>query len=346
MSVHDLMFSLVSRMILVEKNLDILTLCTPSMRLKWDAPEKSPRALPSWVPDFEAQGLSYLASMGHLSEDSPLHSVMSLLSATAAEPNDVGGSDKDMHAVPEAQPTLNTSFGHPSNGLRQVGSTSLKVSGFHIVKVGTLSTEHRKLLPLLDQHAQRQNAYLDLPKHEKERILGIQELPYKLLYFWYPVWRALDPAYLRNGHEELGVDLIDDLTAYFADTRALEDCRKARVDLHTAIQGTATNDLKKTLHKRHDTDGDFMKSTENRLRELRSRLDIDVRAEATMQAMTGRRYFMTTHSLLGVGPESLEEGDVVIVLNRSGLHSPRMGCCLGAAWQCFCGCAASFAAVV
>jgi len=229
MSVHDLMFSLVSGMILVDKNLDILTLCTPSLPLEYDAPERSPRALPSWVPDFEAQGLPYIGSMGRLSEDSPLHSVMTLLSATG--PNEISGSDKDMPTEQEAQATLDTCFGHPSNGLRQPGSASLKVSGFHIDKVGTLSTEHKKLLPLLDQYGQRQNAYLDLLKHDKERQIGIQDLHYKLLYFWYPVWRALDPAYLRNRHEVLGDDFIADLAAYFSDSRAVEGCKKAKVDL-------------------------------------------------------------------------------------------------------------------
>jgi len=102
--------------------------------------------------------------------------------------------------------------------------------------------------------------------------------------------------------------------------------------------------VKETLQKRHDTDGETIKSTEHRLRERRSRLDIDARAEATMQAMTGRQYFVTTHGLLGVGPESLEEGDAVVVLNgSSAAYALREQ---GDAWRRLRGCAASFAAVV
>jgi len=70
------------------------------------------------------------------------------------------------------------------------------------------------------------------------RILGIQELHHKLLFFWSPfwrtsdpAWRALDPAYLRNRHEVLVDDFIADLDAYFSHTSQEENCRKAMVDL-------------------------------------------------------------------------------------------------------------------
>ena len=178
-SMQDLIYTLVLENALVDKTLDILTLCRPKPNPPLDMSQSvsSAQHMPSWFPDLKDEGLPYLATLGHLSETSPLRSLAQRLSATVAGSDGIGnlhllGRKDGMGLIQDTVTPL------LSLGLDVLSKLSLRVSGFRVDSVGAFSDEHARLM-------------------ETGRLGSTRQA----LYFTSPVWRALDPVCLRTGDE-------------------------------------------------------------------------------------------------------------------------------------------------
>ncbi|KAK3672081.1 hypothetical protein LTR78_008051 [Recurvomyces mirabilis] len=326
----QLVLKLVLDLVVSDGNLDILTLANPyggATRL-FDSPwtlkdtksiENRPEDFatgqwPSWMPDFMAKGLPYLATMNHIDPKSPLRSILDQLQDLAPPYTSVPGVT-----------ALSTSAGitFPGRDLvcgAQQPSTpkppTITAHGYCIDKVVEMS---RAQVILTKFHLTA--AESDKPK--------LRIVPWLSTWYWYPVWRGLDPAYFHLDEQYTTQGFYDALTAYLEHQKKLNQYMGVHKD-----EGLSTSEQDDSLFEPalvdHGTSNPksrvdhaklavLVKATRMSMMEHYERIvQHSARTIAAIEdAMQGRELFVTEQGLLGIGPHGLHAGDQVVVLRGS-----------------------------
>ena len=137
------------------------------------------------------------------------------------------------------------------------------------------------------------------------------------MYFWLPVWRAIDPAYLRIGGEVDTDTFIAKVDHFFADEETITSFNKSYQDRQDVIDRTRDEDERKQLDWQLKTEVKEMKELGESLPGRADNLIPHQRVSTLDLARQGRKFFMTRHGLLGIGPTELQTGDVIAVLHGS-----------------------------
>ena len=137
------------------------------------------------------------------------------------------------------------------------------------------------------------------------------------LYYWFPVWRAIDPAHLRTGDEIDSDTMVANAGKYLEDdqvSKMLDKSIGIRLkDLDRMPPGVEKDQLQAEV----DADRKQMRVLNRDLLDRAKNTDVRQWVATLKSAMEGRGFFVTSQGLLGIGPVELEIGDIVTVFHGS-----------------------------
>ncbi|KAK4552308.1 hypothetical protein LTR86_010479 [Recurvomyces mirabilis] len=329
-SSKQLVLKLVLDLIMNDGNLDILTLANPhgeATRLSdspWTPIDTDGTATrlkgfvsdqqPSWMPDFMAKGLPYLATMNHIDAKSPLRAIMDRLQGLTPPYTSVPGVNALFTSARVVLPGRDLVCGAQQPSTHK--PPTITAHGYCIDKVVKMS---RAQVTLTKFHLTA--AESDKPK--------LHIVPWLSIWYWYPVWRGLDPAYFHLDEQYTTQGFYDDLTAYFEHRRKLDHYTGVHKD-----EGLSTSQQDDSLFEPalvdhgvsnpesrvdHSKLAALAKATRKSMMEHYERIvQYPARTIAAIEdAMQGRDLFVTEQGLLGIGPRGLLADDQVVVLRGS-----------------------------